>query len=357
MNRLSLEYVKWGDFEIGKLFNIRSSKSEIDRNKLNQALGNTPYITRSDICNGVNTFVTTNQNSQYKIDKGNCITIGLDTQTVFYQQNEFFTGQNIQVLRHENLTKENALFIIPLLKVQMKKFSWGGTGATLGRLNKTRLMLPIDFNGNPSWQFMEDYAKQEMKSQAKKIVDYYEKKLIDESNILLDLDEIKWKLFQIDEIFDVKRVEGKSINNYDEGSTPYVTTSSENNGITNFVNSIASDISKRNAISVDPVGGTTFYHDYDFVGRGFSGSSINLLYNDNLNNHNSKFVCSAIEKVSKVKASYGIHFNGNRLKNAKILLPSEENGNPNWEYMTDFIKNLERETASKVLDYIYIYIS
>jgi len=61
--------------------------------------------------------------------------------------------------------------------------------------------------------------------------------------------------------------------------------------------------------------------------------------------------------VSKVKASYGIHFNGNRLRGAKVLLPLDENGNPNWKYMTDFIKKLEHETASKALEYIYIYIS
>lgn len=353
MSRLKLDNVEWREFRIRDVFKVENSKPyHKDNLKLSNA--GIPYITRTSINNGLEDIIEFDRN--FVLNKGNAISLGAENTDFFYHKYDYVTGNKMYRIHNDNINKFIGLFLVQVFKSSIKGAGFGyGKGLTGTRFKDRVILLPVD-NNNPNWQFMEDYAKQEMKSQAKKIVDYYEKKLIDEANILLDLDEIKWKLFQIDEIFDVKRVEGKPINNYDEGSTPYVTTSSENNGITNFVNSMASDISKRNAISIDPVGGTTFYHNYDFVGRGFSGSSINLLYNDNLNNHNSKFVCSAIEKVSKVKASYGIHFNGNRLKNAKIFLPAEENGNLNWKYMTDFIKNLEHETASKVLEYIYIYI-
>ncbi|MBS9782175.1 MAG: hypothetical protein KGV43_00015 [Arcobacter sp.] len=56
----------------------------------------------------------------------NVISIGLDTQTVFYQNSKFYTGQNIQILSNQNLNYENAMFIIPLLKIQRQKFSGGG---------------------------------------------------------------------------------------------------------------------------------------------------------------------------------------------------------------------------------------
>ena len=59
--------------------------------------------------------------------------------------------------------------------------------------------------------------------------------------------------------------------------------------------------------------GTAFYHDYDFVGRGFSGSSIIYFYNDNLNNLNSK-LSQCDRKGVKSKSLYGLHLNGNRLK-------------------------------------------
>lgn len=49
----------------------------------------------------------------------NTITIGLDTQTVFYQPYKFYTGQNIQILKHQKINKETAMFIISMLKVNI----------------------------------------------------------------------------------------------------------------------------------------------------------------------------------------------------------------------------------------------
>lgn len=352
MSRLRFNNINWGIFEIGKIFNIENCKcSKVSSLKD----GSIPYVGATNKNNGVVRFVEYDPDL---ITEGNCIAFICDGEGSLgfsvYKSEKFIGSTTVKVGRNKFLNKYNGLFISNISDRAREYYNYGYKRNTKN-LKKEKIVLPVTRSNEPDWRFMEDFIKEEMKIQTKKIVEHYEKKLIDEANILLDLEEIKWKLFQIDEIFDVKRVEGKPINNYEGGNIPYVTTSSENNGITNFVNHIESDISKRNAISVDPVGGTTFHHDYDFVGRGFSGSSINLLYNDNLNNFNSKFVCSAIEKISKVKASYGIHFNGNRLKSTKILLPSDKNGKPNWQYMTDFIKKLEYETASKVLDYIYTY--
>jgi hypothetical protein len=87
------------------------------------------------------------------------ITIGLDTQTVFYQPSAFYTGQNIQVVRHQKLDKYNALFLIVAIKQLVKKFSWGSYGATLTRLRKGRLYLPADEKGKIDFAFMSDFMR------------------------------------------------------------------------------------------------------------------------------------------------------------------------------------------------------
>lgn len=194
MSKLKLTDVEWGEFFIGGsngLFDITSTKSGIDKNKLNIDVGLIPYITRTDMQNGINMFITDKQNNRYNIDEGNVITIGLDTQTVFYQPTAFYTGQNIQVLRNNNLNKYTAMFIIPSIKIQMQKFNWGGNGATLGRLNRTRLILPINSQGQPNWQFMEDYIKQEQKQQVQKIIAYYERKLVELAGDVVGLDKVE----------------------------------------------------------------------------------------------------------------------------------------------------------------------
>lgn len=153
---MTLNDRKWKEFFIAGdkgLFDISSTASGIDKNKLNIEGGDIPYLTRSNETNGINLFISDKQDSKWRMDEKNVITIGLDTQTVFYQPYKFYTGQNIQVLRHQKINKDIAMFIISMLKVQMEKFNWGGNGATLGRLCRTKMMLPVDENGDPDWAF------------------------------------------------------------------------------------------------------------------------------------------------------------------------------------------------------------
>jgi len=93
MSDLKLTDREWKGFFIGGkegIFQIKATKSGIDKNKLKVSEnGKTPYITRSDMDNGINLFVSDEQMPKYKKDDGNVITIGLDTQTVFYQKKQF----------------------------------------------------------------------------------------------------------------------------------------------------------------------------------------------------------------------------------------------------------------------------
>ena len=149
----------WKEFVFGDEFSIESTQSGIDKNKLIKEQGNIPYVTRTDVTNGIDMFIC-EQSSKYKVDEGNVITIGLDTQTVFYQPSSFYTGQNIQVIRHKELDRYNAQFLIVAIKKLVNKFSWGSYGATLTRLRKSKIYLPIDSNGNIDFQFMSSFMKQ-----------------------------------------------------------------------------------------------------------------------------------------------------------------------------------------------------
>ncbi|MBR6938953.1 MAG: restriction endonuclease subunit S [Prevotella sp.] len=147
--------IRWRTFVLNEIFEIRATNSSIDRNRLNGLKGDIPYITRTDKNNGWDSLIA--KQTRYGIDNGNVITVGLDTQTAFYQPISFYTGQNIQIFTNKNLNKYVASFIIPLLKKQMEKFNWGGNGATLGRLRRQKIMLPVDVNGNPDYAYMERF--------------------------------------------------------------------------------------------------------------------------------------------------------------------------------------------------------
>lgn len=155
--KLKLTDREWKEFVFGDVFDIQATSSGIDKKKLFGGVGNVPYLTRTDNNNGIDGFVELQEASS--LDEGNVITIGLDTQTVFYQEYSFYTGQNIQVVRHKKLNKYNALFIIRAIRILVQKFSWGSYGATLTRLRRGKLFLPIQSDGTPDWEFMSAFMQ------------------------------------------------------------------------------------------------------------------------------------------------------------------------------------------------------
>ncbi|MDO5701055.1 MAG: restriction endonuclease subunit S [Bowdeniella nasicola] len=139
---------------------MTASKAWYDKAKLTLAGATTfPFVSRTKASNGVDGFCSRQDKDP---ELGNVLTIGLDTQTIGYQPVPFYTGQNIQVLRHERLDERNAPVLVSLLRQQMGKFSWGGNGATLGRLKATQIMVPVITNASGEdvvdWDGMSAYG-------------------------------------------------------------------------------------------------------------------------------------------------------------------------------------------------------
>ena len=106
------------------------------------------------------------------IDDENCITVGLDTQTAFYQPAPFYTGQNIQILISDKMSENVANFFLAPLKKTLSIFNWGSNGATLSRLKITKILLPVTPAGEPDYEYMEQYSKNIAKMELTKYLDF-----------------------------------------------------------------------------------------------------------------------------------------------------------------------------------------
>ncbi len=352
-DRLSLDDVEWGEFRIKDLFDVKNSTPYHKENLKSTSIG-VPYITRTSLNNGLDDIIETNES--FKTNKSNSISLGAENADFFYQEFNYLAGNKMYNISNKNINKSIGLFLVQVFRKSIKGCGFGyGKGLTGTRFKDRVILLPLDNNGKPNWQFMEDYIKQEQKIIAQKLINYYEDKIIKTGFDLLGLEDAKWRSFKIKDIFDIKAVKGKTLSSYPEGATPYVSTSSLNNGVSGYVDA-KDGISNEKCISIDPIAGKAFYHNYKFVGRGGAGSAINLLYNQNLDENNSQFILTMIEKVSREKASYGVALNGERLKNMRLTLPVDEKGEPHWDYMSKFMQKIEQEKLEKSLNYIYIYI-
>lgn len=340
---LNLSDREWKEFFIGGnegIFKIRSSSSGIDKGKLLMAdETNVPYVTRSDKNNGIDLFVA-KQNK--KVDLKNVITIGLDTQTIFYQPHAFYTGQNIQVLSNPFLNKYVAMFIIPLLKSQMVKFNWGGNGATLTRLNRTKLLLPIDKNGNPDYEFMEQYVKEQENRKREEYIKHIKNELHDiEYREIKKWEELEWKDFQLGNLFEIYRGNAKGISDLkDNGETAIISALDNNNGF--YLSTDIPDGEKiyKHRLTVNNNGNgvcLSYYHDYNFV----ASSDVSILSPERKELSN-KYVCLFIStaiRQQKIKYCYGYKMNNTRMKNQIICLPINANNEPDYEFMEQYMKN------------------
>lgn len=347
---------EWKEFFIGGkngIFEISSSSSGIDKNKLLLSDSNNyiPYVTRTDEVNGISLFISEKQKNEYHLDDGNVITIGLDTQTVFYQPYSFYTGQNIQILRHKNINKLTAKFLIPLIKVQMEKFNWGGNGATLGRLFRTKIMLPVDKLQQPDWQYIEQCSKvlidsklNNYKKYMQPILDTLKYKEIE------SLENKEWNEFEIGKLFEFKTGKSKGLNHLKKTTNGlnYLGATNKNNGVLCQVEYDNEMIQKGNCIAFIRNGegsmGYSIYKTENFIAT----SDITVGYSKFLNRHTGLFISTISDKV-RGKYNFGYKRSDTRLKKEKILLPVNNKNEPDYEYMEQYIINLKFKKINKFL--------
>ena len=153
---------KWGKFKVGELFDCETTKGIASKNDLVE--GNIPYVTRSAENNGKSGYC----GNADRIVKGNCITIGAEGFTAFYQENDFVAGNKVYALRHRNLNNVNALYICTVLNKLSCLYSFNNA-RILDKIKQEVISLPIDNNGEPDWQYMENYMKNLTEKAKKKI--------------------------------------------------------------------------------------------------------------------------------------------------------------------------------------------
>ncbi len=350
---ISLKNREWKKYFFTEIFKIYSSSSGIDKNKLILKSGVIPYITRSERNNGVDLFIC-KQDDKYNIDNSNVITIGLDTQTVFYQSNIFYTGQNIQILENKNLNKLIATFLIPLIERQMEKFNWGGNGATLTRLKRSKILLPTTSKGDLDYGFMEDFMLEKEQKKVKTYTDYISKRIkeLENTENIVSITEKKWREFEIGKLFTLFQGKSKGLNHLTKANkgVNYLGATNLTNGVLCQINRDTNLIQKGNAIAFIRNGegsmGYSIYKAEDFIAT----SDISVGYNPNLNKNIGFFITTVADKV-RGKYNFGYKRSAKRLKKEKIMLPINENKEPDYEYMENYTKKLELHKLKNYLDY------
>ena len=176
---------------------------------------------------------------------------------------------------------------------------------------------------------------------------FFVKELLQQKGKKLSLFERKWKLFKYPEVFDVIKGYYNNRPEIDKNGLPFISATENNNGITDFVVREGVKIFPDKSITVSNDGsvGNAFYQEKEFT----CSHSVNIVrihpkYNKELNQYIALFLIPLIQK-EKYRFGYGFKWRIERMKESKIKLPVDKNGNPDWQFMEDYIKSLSYSSS------------
>ncbi len=350
---LNLEVKEWREFIVGETFEVLNSKPYHKKDlKISDNFKNSiPYISRTNKNNGVEEIIQNEK--KFKPNKRNTIAFGAENATFFLQPFEYISGNKIYTINHKKINKYNGLFLQQSLNKSIKDcgFSYG-QGLTGTRAKRRSVLIPTNKELEPDFEYMENYTKLIIN---KKLEDYkkYAKKMLSnlEYKEIEPLENKEWEKFVIEDLFDIKI--GKSIdgNKIDKlsGKTPYITRKEINNGYDGFITYNKEYLYENTpVITIGNETATPFIQISSF----FTGTKVNIMKSKENVSENILFFIAQSIKQQKSKYSYTITINSTRLKRQAILLPTNENNMPDYEYMEQYIQNMKFKKINQYLNYI-----
>ena len=338
---LDLKNREWKEFPVKSLFNIERGTRLIIRNRIS---GNIPFVTAGFQNQGVAELI---QNKEQK-SFSNSITIDMFG-NVFYRNYNFKCDDNIHVLTNSNINENTGNFIVNCIKKTTKDIFSYGKQFRLKTLERLKVLLPINEKSKPDYKFMQQYMRHKKQEKQKEYQEFIQNRLnqLKKTPKTISLDQKEWIEFLLKDIFtDIQR--GKRLKKADhkKGNQPYISSTGSNKGLDNYIGNKEKVRVFENCITLANSGsvGACFYQPYSFV----ASDHVTKLENNEFDKYTNLFISSLVSRLGE-KYSFNREINDKRIKKEKILLPRNENNEPDYEFMENYMKNLEYKKLNEYL--------
>ena len=345
---MKIDISTWREFRIGDLFDLQTGKVNSKMEQLEDG-ENCLYLGATKKRNCV---LSRCNYSVGLAQKGNCILFICDGQGSVgytnYIDRDFIATVNIVAGYNSYLNPYVGLFLVTVFDLERPKYSYGRKWKT--HLADTKVLLPaLEASGEPDWQYMEDYIKSlpALNTCLSKLSDtnlmsceplnLMQDFLIGKDKCVALLLRGDWKKYKIGKLFNIEK--GKRLTDADkvEGKLPFIGAIDSCNGVSSYIDE--QPVHSGNVITVNYNGsvGEAFYQPVPF----WASDDVNVLYPNGweLNPAIGLFICTVIRN-EKYRFSYGRKWKLDRMEESEIWLPSDNDGNPDWQYMEDYIKSL-----------------
>ena len=348
-----LQTVKWGEYEFCKIFNQIKQGRRLKKD--DQLPGDIPFVMAGVTNAGVVNYISNPVASFPK----NSITVDIFG-NAFYRNYAFGAGDDTGVYWNDSIEySESAMmfFSVAMQKALEGKFSYGKKLRS-SQSHHFKMQLP-EKDGKIDFDFMEAFVAELEAERVAELSAYLTVSGFDnyelsdaELNALREYPNLKFDEFDILDVFTVKNTSNLLSSDIVEnsGKTPYLCASSENNGVSSYIEYNKDYLEEGNCIFI---GGKTFvvsYQETDF----FSNDSHNLaLYLNDSNKRtklNQLYITTCVFKSLSHKYSWGNSVSKAKIKCDKISLPVK-NGKPDFEMMETFISAIQKLVIKDVVLY------
>lgn len=343
----SLNEKTWGAVQVDSFADVMSGKDIYASERVD---GERPYVTAGTANNGIGYFVGNDNNSvdSHVISVNRNGAVG---EAFFHPYKALFGNDCRRLKVRESVADDAQQFMAVAIKEQKGAFSYSRKLGT-GRLQRLSVMLPVTDSGEPDYAYMAEYVQQKRDAMLAKYRAYVETRIAELGEVaeIPALDEKEWREFSLDDIFTVSAGKRLEMRNKVPGTRPFIGATDNNNGVTGFV---GNDNSSRdgNVLGVNYNGAPciAFYHPYECI---FTDDVKRLHlrhYSDN------KFVLLFFVSIfakQRSKYSYGYKFKEQRMLRQKLMLPITDSGEPDYEYMEQYAKNMMLRKYRQYLAYL-----
>lgn len=329
---IQLKELDWKDFKITDIFVIEKGERLTEADRIN---GDIPLITASSYNNGITCFIDKNTFKDKKKLFMNKITIDMFG-NIFYHKYQYFSDDNVHTLvfNDELNTKFNdyiCIFLVTILRKISSKYGFGRQ-LRVHRLNNEIISLPVNDQGQPSWDLISQFVY----NKSKNIV--YNKPVIYPKN-RIELNSVQWQEFKVSDLFDVvgtKTTPKLALEEYGYGEYPYVTTRASNNGIDGFYDYYTEE---GNVLTIDSATiGHTTYQELNFSASDHV-EKLTPVCGERFNEYIALFIKTILNK-EQYRYGYGRKFNQTRIKETIVNIPVIGKDEPDWQFMENYMKSL-----------------
>ena len=342
---LKLTDREWREFFFSDIFTSIQRGKRLKKD--DHRPGGMPYVSSSANNNGIDGFI--GNTDEVRIFE-NCISLANSGSvgSVFFQAYAFVASDHVTKLERTGLDRYTYLFLLPIISRLSEKYSFNRE-INDTRLSRERLLLPVQSDGTPDWEFMSAFMQRVEHETLSKALAFFRLKKCD--NMLMGGG--KMLPFYIGDVLSIENGVRLTKADMHEGIRPFIGASESNNGVTCFIDNTNSSLAS-NVLGVNYNGsvGFSFYHPYEAL---FSDDVKRVRWKDEeANNKYTLLYLSTAISQQKGKYAYGYKFNAQRMKRQLILLPVLDDGTLDYALMEHTMRVMEYEALRKYMSEIAV---